>query len=140
MSRADGEASALREDAVVRARDHSPFLRDAMSANPDVLRTFVEEGAAAAATLALGAAPDLPIGTRLRRQRHGLALAVALGDLAGELPLEQVTALLSDFADSAIDQAVDAAIRERVPDAVPTGFAVIAMSGPITGMPTMITV
>jgi len=127
MSRADGEASALREDAVVRARDHSPFLRDAMSANPDVLRTFVEEGAAAAATLALRAAPDLPIGTRLRRQRHGLALAVALGDLAGELPLEQVTALLSDFADSAIDQAVDAAIRERVPDAVPTGFAVIAM-------------
>jgi glutamate-ammonia-ligase adenylyltransferase len=52
---------------------------------------------------------------------------VALGDLAGELPLEQVTRLLSDFADRAIDQAIKAAIRERVPDADPQGFAVIAM-------------
>src|SRR5205814_9029216 len=58
---------------------------------------------------------------------HGLALAVALGDLAGELSLEAVTRLLSDFADAAIDRAVAAAIRERVPDAQPLGFAVIAM-------------
>ena len=63
----------------------------------------------------------------LRRQRQGLALAVALGDLSGELQLEQVTQLLSDFADRAIDQAVRAAIAERVPDAEPQGFAVIAM-------------
>ncbi len=63
----------------------------------------------------------------LRRQRTGLALAVALGDLAGELPLEQVTSLLSDFADRAIDQAVCSAIGDRMPDAEPQGFAVIAM-------------
>ena len=54
-------------------------------------------------------------------------MAVALGDLSGEFALEQVTQLLSDFADSAIDQAVRAAIAERVPDADPQGFAVIAM-------------
>ncbi len=35
--------------------------------------------------------------------------------------------MLSGFADAAIDEAVSAAISERVPDAVPTGFAVIAM-------------
>ncbi len=63
----------------------------------------------------------------LRRRRHALALAVALGDLSGELPLEQVTRLLSDFADSAIDDAISAAISERTPDARPQGFAVIAM-------------
>ena len=62
----------------------------------------------------------------LRRQRQALALAVALGDLSGELTLEQVTELLSDFAD-AIDRAVKAAIGERTPDAEPRGFAVIAM-------------
>src|SRR5919112_3097850 len=59
--------------------------------------------------------------------RRALALAVGLGDLAGELPLEQVTRLLSDFADRAIDEAVAAAISERVPGADPQGFAVIAM-------------
>src|SRR5262249_14771131 len=64
---------------------------------------------------------------KLRRRRHGLALAVALGDLSGELPLEEVTRLLSDFADSAIDEAIRAAILERVADSEPPGFAVIAM-------------
>ena len=64
----------------------------------------------------------------LRRQRARLALAVALGDLAGELSLEQVTRLLSDFADRAIDGAVarggrGAGARCRAA----TGFAVIAM-------------
>ena len=52
---------------------------------------------------------------------------MALGDLSGEFPLEQVTLLRSDFADSAIDAAIAAAISERTPDAEPQGFAVIAM-------------
>ena len=80
----------------------------------------------AAATLALQTPGD-DLSATLRRQRQGLALAVALGDLSGELSLEQVTRMLSDFADSAIDRAVRAAIGERVPDAEPGGFAVIAM-------------
>ena len=116
-----------REDALARARDHSPFLRDALVAQADVAAVFADGGAEAAAAFALAAAPDLTVDPRLRRQRHGLALAVALGDLAGELPLERVTGLLSDFADKAIDEAAAAAIRERVPDSEPAGFAVIAM-------------
>ncbi len=63
----------------------------------------------------------------MRRERSGLALAVALGDLSGELTLESVTRLLSDFADRAIDEAVTAAISERVLGAEASGFAVIAM-------------
>ncbi len=79
-----------------------------------------------AVQLALSAGGE-EVETELRRQRQGLALAVALGDLAGELSLEQLTRILSDFADEAIDRAVGAAITERVPDAEPQGFAVIAM-------------
>ncbi len=109
-----------------RAEDHSPFLRQALRALPPVTDAFLSRGAAAAAQLALAAEGE-SLEVELRRKRHGLALAVAFGDLAAELPLEDVTRLLSHFADSAIDRAVDAAIRERVPDAEPKGFAVIAM-------------
>ena len=105
---------------------HSPFLRDLIAARSDVVDAFLERGAAHAAELALGASTG-NLAASLRRRRKGLALAVALGDLSGELSLEQVTRLLSDFADQAIDQAVHTAITERVPDADPQGFAVIAM-------------
>src|SRR5437868_7159038 len=115
-----------REDALRRAEDHSPFLRQALQALPEVADAFLSRGAAAAAEFALAAEGE-NLEAELRRKRHGLALAVALGDLAGELPLEDVTRLLSHFADSAIDRAVEAAFRERVPDAGPNGFAVIAM-------------
>ena len=115
-----------REEAIGRARRFSPFLRDALEARPEIANRFGVEGAKAAAAVALGeAGPDLDV--ELRRQRLGLALAVALGDLAGELSLEEVTSLLSDFADRAIDRAVAEAMRERVPDSEPAGFAVIAM-------------
>jgi glutamate-ammonia-ligase adenylyltransferase len=120
-------SSRGRENAVARAHDHSPFLRESLLLHPHIADAFLANGAIAAAELALAAAADLPIDGRLRRRRHGLALAVALGDLAGELPFEQVTALLSDFADQAIDEAVAAAVAERVPDSAPAGFAVIAL-------------
>ena len=114
------------DDALRRARNHSPFLREAIEARPEIAETFANKGPLAAAELALESRGH-DLASSLRRQRHGLALAVALGDLSGEFQLEQVTRRLSDFADRAIDEAVDAAIRERVPDAEPTGFAVIAM-------------
>jgi glutamate-ammonia-ligase adenylyltransferase len=112
--------------ALRRATKHSLFLRDCIAARPEIADAFLEHGAAEASALALRASGDDLAGL-LRRQRQGLALAVALGDLSGEFALEQVTQLLSDFADGAIDQAVRAAIVERAPDAEPRGFAVIAM-------------
>ena len=124
MNRPDSGSG--REQAIERAERFSPFLRDALEARPEIADRFRDQGAKAAAEIALGEAdPDL--GVVLRRQRLGLALAVALGDLSGELSLEGVTALLSDFADQAIDRAVAQAIGERVPDSQPAGFAVIAM-------------
>jgi glutamate-ammonia-ligase adenylyltransferase len=115
-----------RKAALSRACTHSPFLRDSAAALPHIADAFVERGPLAAAELALQATGG-DLSATLRRQRQGLALAVALGDLAGELALEQVTGLLSDFADGAIDQAVRTAILERTADAKPHGFAVIAM-------------
>ena len=116
----------VRTDALGRARAHSPFLRDALDARDDIAALFLARGAAAAMELALAAVDDV-LDVRLRQQRHGLALAVALGDLADELALEDVTRRLSDFADRAINEAVSAAIAERTPGAEPKGFAVIAM-------------
>jgi [glutamine synthetase] adenylyltransferase / [glutamine synthetase]-adenylyl-L-tyrosine phosphorylase len=120
------QSSTDRERVLTRARAHSPFLRETLKARSEVGDVFLESGARAAVKLSLlQRSADLQ--SELRVQRQGLALAVALGDLSGELGLEQVTQLLSDFADDAIDRAIAAAITERVPDAEPQGFAVIAM-------------
>src|SRR5579884_3729433 len=115
-----------RHGAIERAERYSPFLREALAAFPPIADSFVSQGAVAAAELALSAGAD-DVQAQLRRRRRGLALAVALGDLAGELSLERATRLLSDFADASIDTALKAAMRERVPEAEPQGFAVIAM-------------
>ena len=118
--------TSARKTALDRAERHSPFLREALRAHPDIAESFASDGAEASIALALQA-PGESADIRLRTQRLRLALAAALGDLAGELSLEQVTAALSDFADRAIDEAVKTAIAERVPGADPQGFAVIAM-------------
>ena len=97
-----------------------------MRAHSDVGEAFLASGAGAAAKLALDVQCET-LEAQLRIKRHRLALAVALGDLSGELPLEQVTSLLSDFADASIDAAVNAAISERTPGEKAQGFAVIAM-------------
>src|SRR3954453_5418413 len=109
------QPTGSRAEAVKRARDYSPFLRATMDSRPEVLEEFQRSGADAAVRLALSAEGE-SVDARVRRRRQGLALAIALGDLAGELSFEQVTARLSDFADAAIDEAVRSAIAERVAD------------------------
>ena len=52
---------------------------------------------------------------------------MALGDLSGELALEQVTEALSDFADGAIDSALRAAVAERTDGAPFAGMTVLAL-------------
>ena len=115
-----------RVGAIERATAYSPFLRAAAIRWPQVAARFMSDGSEAAVAEALAASGD-NVAVALRRQRDGLALAVALGDLAGELPLERVTSHLSDFADLAIDTALRAAMVERVADAAPIGVAVLAL-------------
>ena len=120
------DAIGKRREVLQRALACSPFLRETATVFPDIVDAFVEKGAKAAVPLALNLLGD-DVGAELRRRRTALALAVALGDLAGELSLEDVTHLLSDFADEAIDRALKTAISERVPGAEATGFTVLAL-------------
>lgn len=120
------EQTSARVGAIERAERHSPFLREAMLTKPAIVTAFLERGALAAAAEAIEAEGETEDST-LRIRRQGLALAVALGDLSGELSLEQVTALLSDFADRSIERAIAVAIAERSPEEEPRGLAVIAL-------------
>lgn len=115
-----------RGEALRRAVRCSPFLRSLAERHPDLSSLFLEQGSGAALARVVPDSERAPA-ERLRIERQRLAFAVALGDLAGELPLEAVTAALSDFADRAIDEAVKVAIRERLPEAEPQGLAVLAL-------------
>ena len=115
-----------RRDAIERATAHSPFLREAIAAWPELVDTFVSNGPKQAAAIAVEAGAE-SASAELRRRRQALSLAVALGDLSGELSLEQVTALLSDFAEQSIDRAVEIAFAELLSDEEPRGLAVIAL-------------
>ncbi len=114
------------ENAMDRAVAHSPFLRGAMARNPalvEILRTGAFDPAREAAWALTGK----DVRQTLRRQRDGLALVMAIGDLAGHLSLENVVATLSDFADHALNSAIADAIHQRVPGADVEGFFAIAL-------------
>lgn len=97
-----------------------------MEARPDIVETFIADGPGKAAAQALQSGAGT-VEAELRRRRRSLSLAVALGDLAGELSLEQVTQFLSDFADTAIDRAIDSAMAELLPDQQARGLTAIAL-------------
>jgi glutamate-ammonia-ligase adenylyltransferase len=106
--------------ALQRARVEAPFLARGLDRLPDLEALLAAgriEDALAAAHAAGTDAPDTAIA--LRRRRLALAVALAIGDLAGALPLARVMGELSTFADHALDAAIIAAIQRRVPDAVP---------------------
>lgn len=114
--------------AIDRARSHAPFLADALNALPGLAETLVAGRLDEALELARAAGEDAPdLGAALRRERLALALALAIGDLAGTLSLGQVVEALSAFADRALDAAISDGIRRRAPDAEPTGFSAIAL-------------
>lgn len=108
------------DDALVRIEAHSPFLRKLAERHPDVAAAPLEH-------LAPEIDPEIPAGQALRVAKGRLALAVALGDLAGLLTLEQVTGALSDFSDRALDLAIADAILGHVPGAKPQGLAAVAL-------------
>ncbi len=114
------------DDAVRRIEEHSPFLRMIAAREAELVANMasamVDPIAAAEADT-----QDMPVAQALRVARRRLALIVAVGDLAGEYPLERVTGVLSDFADRALDRAIRAAIDERTPGAEPRGFVAIAL-------------
>ena len=119
-------SAQYRAAALDRAQRFSPFLASGIRRHGDVAGCFAENGSEAALALALQA-PVEDLGRRLRTQRLRLALATALGDLAGELSLERVTAVLSDFADGAIDAVLRQAVEERTGEGSFAGMTVLAL-------------
>ncbi|MGQ0661180.1 bifunctional [glutamine synthetase] adenylyltransferase/[glutamine synthetase]-adenylyl-L-tyrosine phosphorylase [Sphingosinicella sp.] len=113
-------------EALARARAHSPFLRDLLDRGGPVAAAL-EAGNLGRALAAAGQGPDGDVMAALRRERSAHALALAIADLAGLMPLEEVTLALSNLADRTLDRAVGAAIAERTPDEAQRGFAVIAL-------------
>src|SRR5688572_1556417 len=84
-----------RENALRRACEFSPFLREAAASRPEIASAFVDHGSGEAVTRALETNSETVEG-ELRRRRAGIALAVGLGDLSGELSFVEATRLLSD--------------------------------------------
>ena len=116
------------QGALARAGAHAPFLALAMHKQPalvEILASGDGEGALAWARAAGDGAPD--VGAALRRERWALALALAVGDLAGAFPLLRVVGELSAFADRALDAAIVDGLRRRVPDAPRDGFFALAL-------------
>ena len=111
-------------DAIDRAATWSPFLRLLLDREPGIADALAAGRLDLAAS---SATPDMPAARRLRLERRGLALSVAIGDLAGILDLTAVTQALSDFADHALDTAIRTAVAERTPGAEARGFAGIAL-------------
>ncbi len=116
------------QDALERARAHSPFLNDALAKQTDLTELLAAgdgEGAMAFARNAGIGATD--VGVALRREKRALATALAIGDLAGAFHLTRVMGELSSFADRALDTAISDAILKRMPDTVPRGFVALAL-------------
>lgn len=123
---------STRIQALDRARRHAPFLSALAAGHIADVDRFLASGAPTAlASLGRVASdrvggPD-EIGATLRRHRQRLALLVALGDLAGELSLAEVTRALSDFADDALERALADGITRLSPGAEVAGFAILAL-------------
>lgn len=118
--------------AIARARAHAPYLAGALDRLPE-LTTLLAAGDGEQALVYARAAGDGTenVGSALRREKQALALALAIGDLAGAFPLLEVTGSLSALADRAMDAAIVEGIRRRAPDFDPanqsSGFVALAL-------------
>jgi glutamate-ammonia-ligase adenylyltransferase len=98
---------------------HAPYLgrlaqrrRETLLALTQGTVSHVVDSAIAVAFEAAQTAPDIAaFDTALRRAKADMHLAVGLGDLAGALPLSQVTGEVTRFADAAVRAALYAHVR-----------------------------
>jgi glutamate-ammonia-ligase adenylyltransferase len=113
--------------ALERARRHAPFLARSLERQPELAALLArgEIDAALAWARARGEHQDTGIG--LRRERLGLATALAIADLAGAFALQRVVGELTAFADRALDRAIRAAIAERTGAGSAAGFIALAL-------------
>ncbi len=124
MSLSDARTDPLAR-ARARAEAHSPFLRGLIRREDDLLARMDDQGFDSALETALARLDPADPSPSLRQARAGVALTVALADLSGAWPLEQVTTALTRFADTALDFAIQAAFADR--GHTPRGLAALAL-------------
>ena len=113
--------------ALARARANAPFLAMAAERRPELAELMLAgEGEQALAAARASGEGIGDVGTALRRERLGVALVLAIGDLAGAFPLARVTAELSALADRALDAAIRDAVHRRTGEE-PRGFIALAL-------------
>ncbi|WP_417608305.1 bifunctional [glutamine synthetase] adenylyltransferase/[glutamine synthetase]-adenylyl-L-tyrosine phosphorylase [Parasphingorhabdus sp.] len=116
------------QDALDRARGDAPFLAMAMQVQPELTDLLAAENLDAALDYVESAGEGAQnVRQKLRREKRALALALAIGDLAGQLSLTEVITRLSDFADRSLDEALADIYATRYPDAPLEGFAIIGL-------------
>lgn len=116
------------QGAIARAQACAPYLSGLLEREADVASLLAEGRGEEAMGLARGyGAAGGDVGAALRHEKRALALALAIGDLAGAFDLTRVVTELSDFADRAMDAAIADAILARVPDAQPAGMIALAL-------------
>lgn len=116
------------QDALQRARSHAPFLAMAMQVQPELTDLLAAENLDGALDYCGRAGEGADnVRQKLRQEKRALALTLAIGDLAGQLSLTDVTNRLSDFADRALDEALADIYATRYPDAPLEGFSIIGL-------------
>jgi glutamate-ammonia-ligase adenylyltransferase len=126
MNETQGEERV--KDALERAGRFSPFLKRQLEIFPEIARALERGATGEALALAASAGAEAPtVAAALRRERSALAAALAVGDLAELVALEELMERLSDFADLALERALAATMEERIPGADAVGFAIIAL-------------
>lgn len=115
-------------DAMARARENAPYLSMSMDVQPELSALLqAEDLDAALAYVDRAGDGAATVRQKLRREKRALALALGIGDLAGQQSLTQVVHRLSDFADRALDEALADIYATRYPDAPLEGFAIIGL-------------
>ncbi len=103
------DADPPLRDLIAGAAGSSPYLAGLIRSEADWLAAGPRpEGIVAAETEGFEDLDPDALGVGLRRAKRRVALLVALADLGGIWPLEDVTGALSDLADRAVDLALRA--------------------------------
>jgi glutamate-ammonia-ligase adenylyltransferase len=114
--------------AIERAQIGSPYLSGLLDREQDIACLLAEGRGNDALALAKSYGQEGgDVAAALRHEKRGLALALAIGDLAGAFPLTMVVTELSDFADRAMDAAIADAILALMPDTEPAGMIALAL-------------
>lgn len=116
------------QNALVRARQESPFLARALDRQPELFSLLQEgQGEEALIWASTAGEGEKSLSVSLRREKLAFSTALAIGDLAAVFTVDRVMRELSEFADRALQSAITHSISRRVDDANTAGMFALAL-------------